>query len=677
MDIRRWMLTCVACVLGMGAFAATPNIIGTEYRADKPFPEFMHLWQEGWSLVDEAGHKMQYARRDMPLGGYVHVFFRNPGSTPLEVGDILLDGVSLVEGVRMSERESRGYYGSSIRYSKLPKEQIDRLVAAGSPVWWKVNPEVVAPGGLGEVIIRLRRAPAGKVVKVSIAGTDISCEVATDRTEARFESVSFSESLDTVYLYLSHPSGKGVSPARYFLDEVDVTGEAKTASDPAIPLAVAIVKLNRPLDMNSFHVLRAVYGDGSVALAGVRAWQSDLIYGMWGSRAKGNSPEERTKEFLTDMLRHNINVHMGMYSGDAKQFMESTAGWDWLQSVGMRQMATWFGNARKPIMYFLQDEPDAQDFGFDDIPAFERLGTMGMWVIRRSKELRKKDPKTPQLLNLDGTYKPENWYTYGQLGDINCADPYYQGELDRVYNHDPGSLAAHSKPTSVYATGTICQWAGAPRPLHLILCSTKYLGQECPGRFPTAEEKRIEVYYALAAGAKGLSFWWYTPVGDCYGCGADDPEAVSMWKEIGLLGAEVRTAGPVITKGCPVSLQTEVSNPALWVRSLLSGLDTAAIIVVNDNILCDRVGTVYRPIERASVEVSLPAWLKPTDVFEITYRGIRDQAWKVDGNRLSLDLGTVDLSRFVIVTGDAGLRARLQAIYDEKLAGNVAALTSN
>ena len=77
-----------------------------------------------------------------------------------------------------------------------------------------------------------------------------------------------------------------------------------------------------------------------------------------------------------------------LYRKGEQPFMESDAGWDYLASIEMRQMATWQGNARNPVSYFLLDEPDAQDYNFDDLPPLQRLGMMGQPLVERMQELR-------------------------------------------------------------------------------------------------------------------------------------------------------------------------------------------------------------------------------------------------------------------------------------------------
>jgi hypothetical protein len=296
------------------------------------------------------------------------------------------------------------------------------------------------------------------------------------------------------------------------------------------------------------------------------------------------------------------------------------------------------------------------------------------------ENLRAKDPSTAVLLNVDNTYKPENWYVYPQLADIPCHDPYYPGEIDSCYTNFPATFGAHTRPTYVLATAQISQSACQPKPLHTILCSTKYIPPNAKpgdyiGRFPTPAEKRLEVYYAISAGTKGISYWWFSPSGDCHGCGADEPDARALWKEIGLLGAEVRTGGPIITTSCPLDLPWSASR-FLTVRCLARGQDTVAVIVVNDNVLCDRVGTVVKACENAKASVQVPSWLSPKDAFEITYDGIKDVTWKPDGGRIAFDLGKLDLSRFIIVTANPGLRAQLDTLYRTKFAENVKALTA-
>jgi hypothetical protein len=248
-----------------------------------------------------------------------------------------------------------------------------------------------------------------------------------------------------------------------------------------------------------------------------------------------------------------------------------------------------------------------------------------------------------------------------------CADPYYSGELASALRKRPEEVKNFEKPTYVYAVSTISRWACAPRPLHIILNCVRDDSKETPFRFSTPIEKRIEVFYALAGGATSLSYWWYAPYDQCYGVGGDDPRGKALWKEMGLLGAEVRTAGEVLTRSCPAELPVK-SSPNLWVRTLLSGPDSVVLLVVNDTSRGTKTGTTIRTVSPAEVSVQVPAWLKNAGAFEIDSAGTKDLAAKVSGAAATMNLGSVNVTRLIVLTQDAGLRQRIQKLYTERFA---------
>lgn len=671
------MRLALVVMLAFGIFAcagAQPVVVGASYFPDKPFPELMPLWQEGWSFKDSDGNKLRYARPDMPLGGYLFVYFKNLNPDTLVVTDLTVQGVKLSEGIGQTDypRSPEEKFGASILLSKLPKEQLDLLKQAGSPVWWRPGTPFTSSGGMGEVVIRLRRAPQTGEIRIGIVTNQgkSTAVVDTSRADPRFATISFSPDLSTVYLYARHP--KGLRPGKIYLDGKDVTSSCSIAWDAATGLSPIVIRLLKPMEWMSYHNFRVSYADGSYAMSGIRAWGSPVVYGMWGGGRGSGTSEQVGKEYLTDWAVHNINCHMGHSTHAGHDFFCSDEGWKFCRTIGMGRMTTWAVGPYDPTFFFVQDEPDAHDAATGELEPQDRLGSLGMWLIRWSETLRKHNPNVPLLLNIDNTYKPENWYMYHQLADIPCVDPYYPEQLDQTYWNHPGTLSAHSKPTYVSAVTTISQSSCQPKPLHVILCSTRYQDEKAgrKGRYPTPEEKRMEVYYAIGNGAKGISYWWFAPDVNCVGLGTDEPEAKALWKEIGLLGAEVRTAGSVITLSCPVDLPIKAPSQ-LWTRTLLAGTDTVALIAVNDDVACDRVGTVYKPVDDAEIQVEIPKWIKPTEVFEVTCRGVGSVPWKLEGSKAILSLGTVDISRFVLITSDRNLRSRLQTEYDSKYSANV------
>lgn len=670
----QWLVIAVMAALVLSsAGLCAGQVVSAYHFPDTRFAQLEKLWQPTWTLG--TSDESVPADVPLPLGGCIFVYFRNGGQEPVTVADLAYEGIKLSEGLGKSgDRQSAvDIAGQSILLSKLPKEQIDKLKAAGEPVWWKPEPRTVPPGGFGEVVLRLRGSPGSDKVNVTIMTDrgEIPATIDVAKPQPRFESISFHPARTVAYLYAKHPT-PGAKVVKLLVDGADVTKNVRLASDPALRTAPIVYWPSKPFDLMSYHNFQAVYDDGSTATAGIRAWGSEFVYGMWGARGDA-------KGFYEELARHNVNAQMGHAGKDVTEMSLDKDGFDFLTRLGIRSMASSPGNARNPLFFFVMDEPDAHDPEIDELASKAHLGCLAQGLVGRMEAFRSKDSKVPILLNIDNTDTPQNWYTYHQLADVPAIDPYYPEQLDGAYRRRPGLFAARLKPSYVYAAARISLSSGAPKLVHVILCSTKYVPRDWKpgdysGRFPTPEEKRIEVYYAIAGGAKGISYWWFSPDKECVGCGVDESAARALWREIGLLGAEVRTAGSVITMGCPTDLSITAPRN-LVARALVSGLDTVALVLVNDEVFCDRVGTVFKPA-KGTVSVRIPSWVAPKDAFEVTYQGVKDVNWKQNAGSVDLDLGPVELTRFVLITSDGGLRGQLDQLHKNKFAANVAALTA-
>jgi hypothetical protein len=658
-----------------GVAALSSDVVGSAYRADIPFPQFLHLWSEGWALKDQQGETLQYASTNMPLGAYVHVYLHNSSTNAASVTDVKLQGVSLTEAIAFSNRKSGDIAPASIHFSELPKTDLDRLIAAGEPVWWKVEPPSLPPGGFAEVTVRLRRQPRTPVTLQALAGESTWTAQVTPANTPRFMGISFNPGLDTVYAYVQHPQPAHAAPVKILLDGEDVTSRTTIAADPALNVTPLVISPAQPLARGSFHCFVATYDDGSAAMAGIRAWGEELVYGMWGYVKQGKTAQERVDYYLGDLQRHNVNAVMESYGGEVGEFLSGESGVAHSRTTGIRAMRNWPGDVLNPVYYFLTDEPDAHDYAVKQLQPYQRLGALGQDLVRRSHKFRQQDPGPPHLLNLDNTFKPENWYMYAQLPDICAADPYFQEQQRIVWNERPAWVPSFIKPLYVLGAATICGSACAPKPLHIILNCVRHDIKAGPFRFATPPEKTVELFYALGAGAKSFSYWWYTPYGEFHGCGAADKEAVALWRQMGLLGAQVRTAGPVLTRSCatPVTLK---APGKLWTRTLLAGTDTLVLLAVNENIAGDRLGSVVVPLPKTPVTITPPSWLKTTEAFEITPEGLRDVTWKDESGQLALDLGQTEVARLVLLTSDKTLRPQLDQLYRARFADNVARLNA-
>ena len=672
---------------------AQVSVLGSCDRADELFPEFSCFWHEGWSPPDESYDKEVQNRADEQTpGGSIHAFVLNEQSAPLRIEDVLIEGMSMKESLVFSDqRKTRK--PASIYFGNLAKPAIDKLLSIGEPVWWRVDPNPIKPGATAEVTVRLRSRPSFEKLRIGLkcqGGTE-TLDIDINRNQPRVAGVFFSPNRDRAYLYFRYPGKKNPPLARILMDGVDLTSRAQIAHDPALATTPVILELQDPPDTGSFHVYQGVYQNGETALAGVRTWADEFAYGMWGGWPGDAKQAGIGRKYVTDLVEHNINVQMPQVGSQALQtFFKSDAGVRFCKSRGFRKVINQPGKwgERDPYLFFIHDEPDCGDYRMKGLAMDKKVGALAQWTVQRSQELREADPTKLQLLNLDMTVKPHNWYTYGQVPDVMAADPYYQARIRQAYYGHPERLVNYVQAGYIWAVSRVCQSACEPRPLHIILYSSSHVDNENGRRFrfPTPEEKRIEAYYAVAGGAKGLSYWWFTPSkrkkgSYAYGVGAastdGNEEAIALFTEIGLLGAEFRTAGPLITRSCVADLAMDVKG-AMFVRGLLVDTETVLLIAVNEQYANDREGTVYRPIDGgAMVKLEPPKWLDVSDVFEITADGVQNVDYEVTtGGRLELNLDRVDLTRFIVITADKKLRGELGKLYNREFAANVVKLKS-
>ncbi len=216
------------------------------------------------------------------------------------------------------------------------------------------------------------------------------------------------------------------------------------------------------------------------------------------------------------------------------------------------------------------------------------------------------------------------------------------------------------------AVAEVCRSAQAPKQLDLVIFTGQVARGEAQPRYATPQEKRIEAYYAIGAGCKGISYWWFHSLAQGLPPRKVDPVALAQWREIGLIGAELGTLAPVIVTSCPVDIPVQTSSK-LWARTLISGADTILLILVNDDYRNDERGTTINPVKNAEVVMKLPQGFGPKQVFAVGSSGPVDTVWsEQDKGELQMRFASIDVTAAVVITREPILRESLQKLYDEK-----------
>jgi len=652
-------------VAGSAANAAI-TLIGVQYKPDRALPEYECFWHPD-QLPEPCGPSA-------PMGASVHVFLLNSGPSSVTVQDVTLAGISLELALYEEEQVVKRHPVSiyfALAHGAITQQQFNTLISAGEPVWYKADPKTIPAGGTAQIVVRLRQVPTTPTVGIAVIHTGGStvATVPVDADQPHAAGVSFSSDLTKVYLYWRRSNG--TAPTTILFDGSDVTASTTTVNDPSVETAASVLRSAQPLSPASFHVYQGIYADGRVASAGVRTWANPFIYGTWGAKDAPDGDYAAARAWIDDATNHCVNSLVVQGGSEAlKSYLKTAEGRQYAADHGygfvIDEIGKW--SCQNPQLWFIRDEPDAADSRVTGLPGDRMVGSLADMAVERGEELRAADPTAPTTLNIDSTYTPFNWYNYGQVPDVLMTDPYYQNRLREALWFYPTRIPLYSKAAYIYAVSRVARSSCEPNPLHVVLYSCEYVDTTTGQRFPFAPPacKRIEVYYALAAGATGLSYWWYLPGKPSNGLGAGTPAALALWREIGLLGAEIRTAAPLLVLGCPAELSLQTSS-GLWVRSLVAGTDALLLFVVNDQYYNDEQGCHYTPVAGASLTVSLPAWLQSPEAFEIVASGIRDTTTQVAGNQLQVNLGTVDVTRMIVVTSNPLLRDSIEQRYAQEV----------
>ena len=658
-SLSRFARVLLATLAGVGVCAtakANFTVIGVQYQPDTVFPEWECFW-----------HDRQYpgpCSSTVP-GANVKVFVQNTGLVPDTINDATLAGYSLHTAI---EYDPAGSGASSIYYYWTTPPQA--ILDAGEPVWYKGDPATaIPPGGFAQVVVRLRYVPTTSTVAVGVVGiyNAVTNNITVDATGPQLASVGFSADLTQVYLHWRRSGG--AAPATVWMDGTNVTATTTTVGDPTVDFGASVVQLAAPLPAMSFHVYQGVYADGKTATAGLRTWTNPFIYGTWGSKP---IPPDATagSAWIDEATAHGVNALVINWANNLGTFLGTSSGQAYAESQGYGFVIDAPGQfyCTTPRLWFIYDEPDYVDWTITSLPPGlgHNPGTMAMLMLWNGETLRANYPLAPTTVNVDGNLKPYNYWNWGQVPDVFMNDAYYQPLLADAYWKDTSRIPLYQKATYIYASAQVAALACEPNPMHMILYSCSLHDTSTTNVWPFAPPatKRIEAYYALAAGAKGMAYWWYQLDPVFSGLGYGSADALALWKEIGLVGAEIKTAQPLLVTSHPVDLpMTPSAN--VWARALGVGTNTMILLAVTDNYTNDATGCHYTPVTNATVTVTLPSWMQYPSAFEISASGLNAVTLQTNGNQLVVSLGTLSVTRMIVLTRDAGLQTAIQQRYTQ------------
>ena len=540
--------------------------------------------------------RMLYAGYCMPdsieYAGSVFVYIRNPGAEPLTITGIAMDGKPVGKVWPTDETFLRPDVRE--RYIKIENDQL---------AWYRVYPNPVPPGGIAEVVLRLTKAACEtqrRRIQVTCAGHEPVCaDVRMAPPAFTLEYVGIGAGLDELHLYTRSHAGRGVSISRVEIDGRPAEADIHPAWNG---LTYAKVSLPVPWQRGTYHTV-AVGTRRDLRATHIRALPTPPPIGIMG-----NVSEREAEQYANHLFDAHVAFTSGRLSTYERLARHGLGGayiyyrrlkpgekkyepvfYDQPQALDpiKRHKALW--------AYFLEDEPDGR---------YHRTA-LPRWSIARDVEranqfCRIHDPATPTYLQIDHGGYPRNLYIYGQIPDYICTHAYALGGdiVGRTRDH-----VAHT------------QAACRPRPFYYLnegYCTTRSRDAKASREF-SPDEMRIEVYTAVACGAKSLQ--WYPAHGS-----RGLLKHPRMWNAVGEMNGILHQVLPLISIGMPVgAAQVDADN---WLTScILCGDRAMLVVLVNRNYKSTPAEFITAPAPPATVRVRLPRFLKAAGAVRMRFPG--------------------------------------------------------
>ena len=629
------VFTAVVLLTGSGAALAELTIADAIIRLDRyDLPAEEWQWAEGWA------EQRQFFPRYFKPSATIHLFVHNTGESPDRISELLFQGEAMAEACTRPD-------------------------FAGPVIWYRTNPEVIAPGGMAMVYMRLREKPTGPI-SVGIAaasGGHLNAELTEDNFEQlRLAYVGFSREIDKAYVYVENYSGRSLEVKGIEIDGRDATSAA-TIINPAFAGGPALleVSLNQPFAYGSYHCVKVTTRQGSFAMHQVRA--RDDFYPL--AIIPGTTPlsEYHAKCF-------NTLYSMGGSHPDEPGWWSPDSEYERLGFRVTRPAYTEppvkAGATVPPgrIRYTNIDEPDAHESS--TLPYMQRCGVNIMARVEPVMSMQRRlDPSHETTVIVDRTYTPMNWFIYGEVPDVLINDCYTP---TRFMGFDL-MVSAHTIETLVPAVG--------PRPVEMMLWGGMNTGFPTR-RSATPEENDMSVHFVVGGGAKGLHYFldwnsYPTVFEGGYFIGA--PRTNMLWKRMGRLNAELMRLGSLLAIGHPYNIAAS-DHPQLWTRSLLCGQNTFVIVLVNRQHTLHNNDTYTRfqhvfPVDKATVTVDLPAWFSARIAVEVRWDAVTPVQLAGSGSRRILTVENLLTSKVIVVSRDPDIADKL-ALDPNRLAALIA-----
>ena len=562
--------------------------------------------QYDWS--ENAPGLSDFSKTDR-RAGLLKVYVHNDSTMPVPVKAVALNGTALDE-LRLNEEHD--------------------------VIWWRTLPCPVPAGGYAEISVRLRYPLKSDALLTLDAGDKIiEAVVPAQPPPFRIETIGWQDKGREIIIVAEQIRAEASTIEKVFLDGLDVTDRAEILTpDFFLGICPITLELEQELEVGSFHTYKLVASDGQAVACTLRTLDEFLRLDMYGA----TNLEEDVKLGINS-LTHFRTIGSTELDEYARYGLRSAF------HVGGTPPSEVCGHP-SVYAYLLHDEPDVWDYGAEDWPMAMRIGYHGPDIVRCNQQCVEAAPTKPVMVTLNLTFKPANYYVYGQIADIAQPDCY--------------PLTIGKPLTWVRDVTEVCRKAAGPRRVEVIpQVNWEDRGEKMKYRRPPfPREVWIEYLYALGAGARGFSGYEYYTEGNHHGA-KEYPEVMAA---VGQTFRRFGLISPLILAAHPTDIAT-CENEKIWVKTLVCGQEALLLVVVNDDYQSLPQDFIHEP--RQQVELKLPSipWLKPGHVVRVDDGAFSELIFEIEAKETKIFLPELDTGGIVLVAGDQQLANQLLLLY--------------
>lgn len=487
-------------------------------------------------------------------------------------------------------------------------------------LFYRCRPNPILTGAKADMLIALA-VPTDKPATVELrssTGERLTRVIPCVPEKLTFQAIRFSRDLRSVDLYVRWSDSTRADALKTI--RMDGARMSKHMSPwPARNLdglAYARITLSKPLDKNSYHMFEVETDAGLSTAYQIRAIPAEFLIGVYGS------PSE---ESVRDWAAHGCNHYLsfGAVNPDQLDLMNAqgiSVGAKYIPQVLVDRTAgkvvpmdeTAARKALRDVMpkssllyHHLVDEPDVSDHYVS-----RTLGGSGMELIARGELSEKEDPGRYTFVQLDNTFRPNNYRVYGESADVLATHRY---SLGNFVHSEAGAQTFGRLLFFDDMTDTLIRFRQATEPKPFFMVSQFFdLGPGRSGRPPTVDEMRIQCYAMVAGGARGIIHYIHSGSGG----GHEGGKTKALWDGMTGLHAELMRMGDIAGMGGPAPASWATTDSPHIISSLILAGDSMAVVLINRSHRSGLEQFTARPVQNVKVTVRIPPWMKTTG-FEV------------------------------------------------------------